>query len=69
MITKEQAMTVNNFVHVEAKNADGTLLRARRSGKTQTWKTRPDEFKVPVKHGLRDSFYITQNEASRWTPA
>ena len=25
----------------------------RRNGATQTWKTRPDEFRVPIKHGLR----------------
>jgi len=25
----------------------------RRNGATQTWKTRPDEYRVPVKYGLR----------------
>jgi hypothetical protein len=33
----------------------------RRSGKTKTWKTRPSEFTIPIKHGLRDSGYLTQS--------
>ncbi len=32
-----------------------------RNGKTQTWKTRPDAFKIPVKHGLYSYGYITQD--------
>ena len=66
MITKIQAMTVRHFTHVTLKNADGTPLRARAHGKCQTWKTRPEEFKLPVKYGLRDCFYITQDNAEQW---
>lgn len=40
-------------------NADGTCMRYRRAGRTQLWKTRPDDYRMPVKHGLRDHAQIT----------
>lgn len=40
------------------------VTRVRRSGKTQTWKTRPDEFRVPIKYGLYESGEITQANAA-----
>ncbi|MFA5136942.1 MAG: hypothetical protein WC489_06175 [Patescibacteria group bacterium] len=33
-------------------NADGTAQRWRVNGKVQTWKTRPQEVRVPLKYGL-----------------
>ena len=66
MLTKDQAMTASYFEHVTLKNKDGTALRARRNGQTQTWKTRPDEFRIPAKHGLKDYFNITEKTASEW---
>lgn len=69
MITKAQALTVNNFEMVSHKNADGTPVRWRRNGKTKTWKTRPAEFSIPVKHGLYDYGYITQDNAHEFNVA
>lgn len=67
MITIEQAMTHRGeFHHRTIRNADGTPARCRPSGKCQTWKTRPGEFKLPVKHGLYQSFYITHHSAGDW---
>lgn len=66
MITKQQALTADRFHHVSQVNADKTPLRVRRTGKTQTWKTRPNEFKVPVKYGLYQSGYITHENAHEW---
>ena len=66
MVTKEQALTCGRFTHVSLTNKDKTPVRCRRNGKTQTWKTRPDEFKIPVKYGLRECFYITQDNAHEW---
>lgn len=40
-------------------NADGTAMRARVSGAVKTWKTRPDEVKVPIKRGMYENGYIT----------
>jgi len=67
-LTKAQAMTQPHTVyHKKLRNSDGTALRARSNGKCQTWKTRPAEFKLPVKHGLRDTFYITHDNARDWS--
>lgn len=30
------------------------------NGKAQTWKTRPDEIKLPIKHGLWQYGYLTE---------
>lgn len=66
MVTKEQAMTARNFEHETARAKDGKPLKCRASGKCQTWKTRPLEFKLPVKYGLYQSFYITEKNAHEW---
>lgn len=66
MVTKEQAMKCHTFHHWKEKNADGTPVRCRATGKCKTWKTRPDDFRLPVKYGLRHSFYITPANAHEW---
>jgi hypothetical protein len=35
----------------------------RASGKCKTWKTRPNEFKLPIKYGLYESGYLTHENA------
>lgn len=69
MVTKSQAILADNFTHVSKKNSDKTALRVRRTGKTQTWITRPNEFKIPVKYGLYESGYITHLNAHEWNVA
>ena len=69
MITKQDAMTAKNFKHVSLKDSSGQPARCRASGACQTWKTRPEEFKLPVKHGLYQSFYLTQDNAAQWIVA
>jgi len=69
MVNKTIATTVtlgDIFHHKTAKNADGTPVRARVNGKCKTWKTRPDDFRLPVKYGLRDCFYLTPENAADW---
>ena len=69
MITKKIATDSNyrgEFHHVTEKNSDGSPVRCRVNGACKVWKTRPDEFRLPVKHGLRNCFYITQDNASEW---
>ena len=65
-ITREQAITVDYFEHTTLTNADNTPLRCRRMGKTKTWKTRPTEFRIPVKYGMYNSFYISHDNAHKW---
>ncbi len=54
------------LTHVSIKNADGTPARCRVNGKMKEWKTRPHAWQLPVKHGLRNCFYITEHNASDW---
>lgn len=68
-VTKFHAMHEIRFEHATLKNRDGTPLRVTASGACKTWKTRPNEFRLPVKHGLYDSTYITHQNADEWRPA
>lgn len=43
-----------------ARMGNGNLWRLRRNGQTKLWKTRPDEFRIPVKAGLRATGAITE---------
>jgi len=58
MITKAMAMSTREF-HYAPACTPKRVENWRRNGMTQTWKTRPNEFKVPVKFGLRAYSYIT----------
>ena len=69
MITKDQAMTRLLFKHVSLKDSRGNPVVCRAAGKCQTWKTRPEEFKLPVKYGLYQHFYITPENAHEWNVA
>ena len=69
MITKDQAMSNCYFKHVSLKDSRGNPIQCRASGKCKTWKTRPEEFKLPVKYGLYQSFYITPENAHEWNVA
>jgi hypothetical protein len=64
MITKEQALWTSAF-HEDHKPG-AKVYRWRRNGVTKTWKTRPTEFRVPVKYGIRSYAYITEVEAGRF---
>ena len=69
MITKEIALSLEyraTLHHVREKNSDGSPVRCRVNGKCKTWVTRPNDFQLPVKHGLRDCFYITPANAQDW---
>lgn len=68
MITKEDAMNAKHgdiFYHISRENRTGAV-RVRVSGKCKTWKTRPLEYRLPVKYGLYSSFYIDHNNAHEW---
>lgn len=77
MVTKEQALTCGEFDYGECTQTigprgrfDARLEVWRRNGATKTWKTRPDDWSVPVKYGLKNHGYITpQNAADFHVPA
>ena len=52
--------------HVTLRNADNTPVRARVNGKIKLWKRKPDDYLLPMKHGLRDCFYITSQNEHVW---
>jgi hypothetical protein len=66
MITKQQALTANEFHYGTCTvitgprgGKDTRIEHWRRNGETKTWKTRPDEFRVPIKYGMRSCSYLT----------
>jgi hypothetical protein len=52
--------------HAKLRNADRSALRARVNGVCKTWKTRPSDYRLPVKYGLRQCFYVTPNDEKNW---
>ena len=74
MITLEQAIYANEFHYDHPAPKTGPrggihyprVEIWRRNGKTKTWKTRPGEFRIPVKFGLYRYGYITQNDAKNF---
>ena len=74
MITKEQALNVRGEIHFgECRRNVGPRggvtieqVRVRPSGRCQTWKTRPEEFRLPVKHGMWESSEITHRNADEF---
>lgn len=71
MVSKAQALRASTFTSTcltnRAKKPE--LISVRASGACKTWKTRPDAFKVPIKYGLRESAYLTNENAHEWTCA
>lgn len=47
------------------------IMRVRRNGQTQTWKTKPTAYRIPVKYGrrARDQFSIWHTDAHLYHPA
>lgn len=69
MVTKQMAMGFlrgKTLYHTKQRNADGSAKRCRVMGVCKTWKTRPNEFRLPVKYGMFNSFYITEFNANEW---
>lgn len=62
MITKNDALTKKNFLLVEGTKT----TKWRANGICKTWVTRPNAFKLPIKHGLYDYGYITEQNAHQF---
>jgi hypothetical protein len=69
MISRSEAMTVDVFHYGECVRRIGPrggvterVENWRRNGKTQTWKTRPDEYRIPVKYGMYNFSQITPGD-------
>ncbi len=57
----------DRLYHRTKTMADGSPLSVRVMGRCITWKSRPNEFRIPVKYGLHQSFYITDVNAGDWS--
>lgn len=77
-VTKEQAVEASEFhrgeCYVERGSRGGEKVhieRWRRMGQTKLWKTRPADFRVPIKFGMRarDSWYLDQDNAQEFHTA
>ena len=69
MVNKQQAMAAKHgdiFYHRLFRNKDGTPVRCRVNGKCQTWKTRPDYFRLPTKIGYRSYGEIINANSIDW---
>ena len=60
-VTRGQTLFCSGY-----SNADGTPMRARVNGKLRTWKRQPGYFELPMKHGLRNCFYIAPDNVRYW---
>jgi len=62
-MTREAIETALNTGQVWAAMRNGRFWRVRRNGATKLWKTRPDEWAIPVKAGLRSCAYLTHTSS------
>lgn len=68
-LTAADLLTTHEFWHRTVTNTDGTPVRCRKTGALKTWKTRPGDFRLPVKYGLKTSFYLTPKNIGEWCQA
>ena len=54
------------FWHRCILNSDGTPARCRANGQLKLWKTRPSNFSLPVKYGLKTCFYLNPVTILDW---
>lgn len=65
MITLDQAKELKRgtiLYHAEHYNTDGTPQRWKVNGAVKRWKRKPDKIRVPLKRGLYEFDYLTQND-------
>ncbi len=62
MIEKDTAVNATHNEEFYCYN-NGRITRWRVSGKAKTWKTRPNEFRLPIKFGMYESYAITDSNA------
>lgn len=76
MVTKEQALTEDQFHYGNCTRATGPrggvrehVVVCRRGGATKTWITRPDDFRVPIKVGFKEHGEITHQNCHQFHTA
>lgn len=51
-------------IGIKAKAPNGNFWQAKRNGQTQRWKTRPNEYRIPIRLGFKGNTYATHQ--SEW---
>jgi hypothetical protein len=60
-LTQDQILQAKTF-HIDgAMHPKGYCYEFRRNGRTTTWKTRPNEYRIPYKYGMYEYGYITHS--------
>jgi hypothetical protein len=68
VVNARTVLTATAFYHRAITYKDGkTPVRVRKNGSVKLWKREPNKFRVPVKYGLRDYFYIDNHNAHEWS--
>lgn len=74
MVTKDQAMTANEFHYGTCSRLIGpkgglrrmVQERWRRNGVTRTWVRNPERWEIPIKYGLRSYGYLNNKNAEHF---
>lgn len=61
-LTQQQADRLVDAGELEVAMQHGRWWRVRRNGRTQTWKTRPGHYRIPLKMGLRGYTELTHSD-------
>ena len=64
-MTRIEIETALDEGRLQARMANGNWWDVRRNGQTKTWKTRPTEFRIPVKMGFKTCGCLDQNNMNR----
>lgn len=62
MPTRDEIETALDNGRLEVAVTGGRWWTARRNGQTQTWKTRPGHFSIPIKAGFRSCARIDHTD-------
>lgn len=65
-VTKENQVESTMFYHGILKDSIGGFQRFRRNGKTRVWKSRPTEFRIPIKRGLYQYGFIDHTNCNNF---
>ena len=68
VVNARTAPMATYFYHRTRTYKDGkTPIRVRNNGSVKMWKRDPNKFRVPVKYGMYDFFYIDNSNADQWS--
>lgn len=62
-VTRADIETALDRGNLWVRMNNGNFWKARRNGATKLWKTRPADFQIPIKAGLRVTGRITETDA------